>query len=73
MKMTIGAVIIAGALLAGCAAPTPSPTATPTQSAVAPGAATSLLIRTGRLVFGVCAVAFAEVLSNVSPSSSFRQ
>jgi len=34
MKQTIAAITIAGALLAGCASPTPSPIATPTQDAV---------------------------------------
>lgn len=38
MKKTIAAIIIAGALLAGCAAPAPGPTGTPTQEMVVPTA-----------------------------------
>lgn len=54
MGKSAAATIIIGALLARCAAPAPGPTANPTQGAVAPPAATNLLISTGRLAFSLC-------------------
>jgi len=54
MKKTIAVIIIVGALLAGCVTPSLGPTATPTQGAVVPRAATNLRIRTRRLAFSLC-------------------
>ena len=54
MKKTIAVITTVGALLAGCATPSPGPTVPPSQGAVVPRAATNLRIRTIRLAFSLC-------------------